>query len=139
VLHDELQLLQATVIALRFRIELAVGRVASPVLGLFLIGARVFLDLLAQVAHLEPQGVGDGIKLRVEIVELADSAGVLFRGRSIAYGIRRSTNPGARPSTVQPDSIPRIAIGSLGRTRIDRMPRLATTSGHPGSAAMTVW
>jgi hypothetical protein len=52
---------------LGFAVELAVGRVAPAILSVFLICARVFLDLLAQIAHLEPQGVDDVAKLRVEI------------------------------------------------------------------------
>src|SRR5438445_1694029 len=86
VLHHQLQLLQTAVVALRFAVELAVGRVASPIFGVFLICARVPLDLLAQVAHLEPQGVDDGVKLRVEIVGLTDSASGLFRGSKYRSG-----------------------------------------------------
>ena len=79
-------MLQPPVVALRLAVELAVRRLPPAVFGVFLICARVLLDLLAQVAHLEPQGVDDGVKLRVEIVGLADSAGGLFRGSKYRSG-----------------------------------------------------
>ena len=86
MLHDELQLLQPAVVALRFTVELAVGGVPSAVFGVFLICARVLLDLLAQVAHLEPQGVDDGVKLPIEIGGFTSNAGGLCRGSKYRSG-----------------------------------------------------
>ena len=129
VLHHELQLLEPPVVALRLLVGLAARGAAR--LGLTLIRLSKPIDLLAEHANIAAQRVDDFVELRVEIVALTGDTSRLFRARSIAQGTRAKTNSGVCASTVQPDSIPRTARSSPGRTNTAGAAP-ARTSDRPG-------
>jgi len=114
VLHHELELLQPPVVALRLLVGLAAR--GTPSLGFTLIRLSEPIDLLAEQPNVATQRVDDFVELRVEIVALTGDTSRLFRARSIAQGARCKTNSGVCASTFQPDSIPRTARSSPGRT-----------------------
>src|SRR5947207_5007676 len=73
VLHDDLQLLQTAIPALRLLVRVA-RRAAGPILGLVLVGAAVWIDLLTKPADVAPQRFDDRVELRLEIFCIARDA-----------------------------------------------------------------
>ena len=133
VLHHELELLQPPVVALRLLVGLAAR--GTPSLGFTLIRLSEPIDLLAEQPNVATQRVDDFVELRVEIVALTGDTSRLFRARSIAQGARCKTNSGVCASTFQPDSIPRTARSSPGRT-ITAGAAPARTSDRPGQVTV---
>jgi hypothetical protein len=83
VLHDELELLQAAIGALRRFVHRDVARSARLALRHALICARELLDLLARSTNVAPQRVDQCIELRFEVVRIFDETRLWTRRPSI--------------------------------------------------------
>jgi len=142
VADRELQLLQPAERALRGLVRLA--RRFGLTLGALRVGLLEPLDLLAQPANIAPQLIDDEVELTVKVVlawKLRGGSlvrlGILrLARRSHGTSIRTKVSDAARMG--HPRSRARTATGSVGRTRIWRMPRRAITSRQPGWTPMTV-